>query len=403
MSLSKRRIWAIVLGGVLWVLATGTLLNMLRTVQQRAARPITSLTVQIDGAVPLQTGDGVFVQTQFGLMRGGEVADVDAVERRVTLHLDRSATEMLNSSTRAVCWKAPLSVEDAIPALLPPAVQDRMAAQIQLDWKEHRDEIDEAWGPLVSELAGAYLEAIGPDVQAAFERHEDQLWRIARKHGRATAAAWPRLQERLAPILQEYLTPVLGRLMNDAISDAPKVRIAWAIARGRNAEAFQQMMDWQAEYFATMSEADKAELQRAVRYTWEKATADPVLSAEFSRLGRNLLSDAELRAALSTIYHEAFVENPRSEDFFREKVLGSPRVQARLYRLVEVFGPTARRVLEIALFDQTGRTRSEVVHFLRSVILDRRVAWVTLEPGKHDQDPLSPNLVLQANVRGAVH
>jgi len=398
MSVSKRRKWAIVLGGVLWLLAAGTLLNMFRTVQQRATRPITALTVKVDGHPQLRTGDGVFVQTRSGLMRGGEVAEVHAAGGRVKLRLDRAATDMLNPSTRAVCWEAPLSVEEAIPALLPPAVQDRIAAQIQHDWNAHRDEIDEAWGPLISELAGAYLDAIGPDVQAAFERHEAELWRIAQKHGRATAAAWPRLQERLAPILQEYLTPVLGRLMNDAISDAPKVKIAWAIARGRNAQAFQHMMDWQAEYFATMSEADKAELQRAVRYTWEKATADPVLSAEFSRLGRNLLTDDELRVTFSKIYQEAFVENPRSEVFFRENVL-----QAQLYRLVDVFGPTAKRVLEIALFDQSGRTRSEVVHFLRSVILDRRVAWVTLEPGANDDHPLPEDSVLQAEVRGAAH
>ena len=38
-----------------------------------------------------------------------------------------------------------------------------------------------------------------------------------------------------------------------------------------------------------------------------------------------------------------------------------------------------QRVAAICLFDENGATRPEVVHLVRSIALQRRVSWVTLE------------------------
>ena len=104
---------------------------------------------------------------------------------------------------------------------------------------------------------------------------------------------------------------------------------------------------------------------------------------------------------LAQIHREAVAENPRTAEFLRTEVLESPRIREQMYAFIEAFAPTARSVLAMCLFDETGRTRNEIVHLLRSAALGRNVAWVTLEPGGPDGGALKAGSVLKADSRGA--
>jgi hypothetical protein len=188
--------------------------------------------------------------------------------------------------------------------------------------------------------------------------------------------------------------------MHEAIAEAPKVNIAWSVARGRSDEAFRCMLDHLAEYLATMPEDDKVELAEALRRTWETARNDEILGSRLARIGRGIVEDQNLRNVLAEIHREAVSENPRTAEFLRTEVLESPRIREQMYLFIETFAPTVRSVLALCLFDETGRTRSEIVHLLRSAALGRNVAWVTLEPGGLSGAELEPGSVLMGHLRG---
>jgi hypothetical protein len=370
------------------------------TVRARVSRPMHHLVLEAPGDTALASGDLVFLTTDAGLEHIGEVTDVSTGRIRATLAVEPPAFQRLTASTRATCWRTPLSAEEMVPALLPSTIQQKVAERIAADWYEHEEEVASTWAPLVRELASAYLEAISDDVEASFQRHQDELWTITKSHGRAIAAEWPAIQERLGPILQQHLTPVLARLMHEAIAEAPKVAIAWNIARGKNDEAFRCMLDWLADYLATMSDEDKAEFAEAVDRTWQTAREDEILVSRLTEMGRGILEDRNLRDVLTQIYREAVADNPQTPEFLRSEVLGSERMREQMYAFIEAFAPTARNVLAICLFDETGRTRSEVAHLVRSAALGRSVAWVTLEPGDSGQGLLEPGSTLSADLRG---
>ncbi len=390
-----------ILGTGLWLAAAWALAGSIYTVRARVARPIQTIQLDLPGESGLAVGDGVFLSTDAGLEHIGEVREVSGDDVSVSLAVTPGTIERLTASANATCWRTPLGAEDAVTALLPPEIQHRIGRRIVDDWKDHHEQIAATWAPLAGELASAYLEAIGGDIEASFDRHEEELWAITQKHAREVAAAWPDIQEQLGPILERHLTPVLGRLMDDAVADAPKVSIGWSIARGKTAEAYQQMLDWLGEYLATMPENDKDQLDAALRKTWLEARDNAALSETLAKIGQGIVHDEELRETLSVIYREAVAQNPKTAEFFRSEILESQRVRKQMYAFIEAFAPTARRVLALCLFDDTGRTRPEVVHFIRSTALGRRVAWVTLEPGGDDNAPFASGVAITASLRGA--
>lgn len=348
----------------------------------------------------LRVGDRVFMEEDRGLTCVGEVAEISTDPTRMKLAVLPQAWSQLNTSTSAAYWHTPLTAEDALGALLPREIQGLAAQRIRTDWRRFEEQVMATWGPWLQELGSAFFDVIDEDIDRSFERHQEELLAIAVEHGEAVSQAWPAIQPRLQPILEEYLTPVLGRLMNEAVSDAPKLRIALSMARGRHAEAYQQILDWFTAYLGEMPEKDRRELREAFRQAWLAASADEVLKTETSRLGREFMNDQRLHAVLSEVYRESVTENPRAAEFFRSRVVESPDFRSHFFALVDLLAPTLREVAALALFDQHGATRPEVVHVLRSVALRREVAWVTLHTPNLTAAPLAANAVIPGRREG---
>jgi hypothetical protein len=382
---STHRVLALAVGAALWVSAAGVVSGSVYTVFNRATRATVPLSFHAEPGHGLAPGDGVFIGTGNGLERIGEVARVDTEDDTITLAIVPARAGNLAESTRATCWQTPLDAEEALTALLPPEVRRRAAENIAHAWREREEEVLAAWKPIAAELATAYFAQIGDDIEVSIRNHENELWGIGREHAEAAAAQWPEIQKRLQPILQEHLTPVLGGLMNDAVSEAPKTRVAWNLAWRDYGQAYELMLDWLTEYLANVPEADRAELRDALYRTWEAAAKDEVLVEHFRRIGRRVRDDENLRCVLAEIYREAIADNPQTARFLRSEVLQAPHIREEMYRFVELFAPTLRSVTALALFDEAGATRPEVVHLVRSIALNRKVAWVTLTVTDPDQ------------------
>lgn len=392
--------WALWTGAASWLLGAVLLIGSVQTVRARALRTTMTFDVSI-GDSALRTGDRVFVEADRGLLFVGEVIAAPNVSVGVRVAIHPEALGLINTSTAAVCWKTPLSAEEAINALLPREIQTLAARRISTDWRRFEGEVAATWGPLLQELSRSFFDAISDDINQAFERHEADLLAVAATHGEAWSSAWPTFQRQLGPILQTHLTPVLGRLLNDAVSDAHKLRVGLSIARGRHAEAYQQMLDWLTDYLADMPEKDRVELREALRKAWLAAGADEVLQAESTRLGRDLLNDPDLHRVLREVYQESVTENPRAAEFFRTQVVDSPQFRKHFFGLVDLLAPTMRDVAALSLFDETGATRPEVVHVLRSVALQREMAWITLVTPDPSAEPLPANATIVGRHGGA--
>ncbi len=397
----SRRAISITLGAGLWLAALATVGLAVYTVHARVRRPVQPLALEVPEGAALAEGDSVFLEAAAGLQRIGEVREVRDGSGVVSLAIDPVAFDRLSVSTKAVCWRTPLSAEDVLGLLLPEDVQRAVGRRIAEGWRAHQPQVAAAWRPIASELASAYLRAVRGDLEAAVQRHEGELWAVAKTHGRALVARWPEVQARLRPILQEYLTPVLSRLMSEALDEAPTVSIAWNVARGHDAEALRRTLDWLADFLAQMSDEDRAEVAEAVRATWDQALDDPILAERLSEIGHGILSDEQLWDLVTQIYREAIADNPHTAEFFRSEVLDAPRVREQFYALIETYAPTVRNVFALCLFDDEGATRPEVVYVVRSTTLGRNVAWVTLHADGAAADRLEPGAVLRATAGGS--
>lgn len=399
--MAKIRSGPTALGILCWVALCWMIVASAGTVGKHVARPVESLALAVDGDTGLSRGDAVYLVSSHGLEQVGEVFSAIPSSGRVRLRLEQGTGARLTSNTKATCWHTPLAAEDVLPALLPRAIQQRIAQCIARDWQDHEGRLAAAWAPVASELAHAFLDIIAVDVQESIHVRRDELLAIAHQHAQELARDWPEIQSRVNPIIERHLTPVLGRLMNDAISEAPKITIAWHVAKGETAEAYQAMLNWLGDYLVAMPDADRKELERAFQNTWEAIRNDPVLAEHMADLGRRILNDPQLRDTLTAIYREAIVENPKTADLLRRRLLESETVRSHMYDFLETFGPTARSAMAILLFDDRGRTRPEVVQFIRSTTLRRQVAWVTLDAGEKIAPPFDLSTVLQADRKGA--
>jgi hypothetical protein len=305
----------------------------------------------------------------------------------------------LTASTRAECWRTPLSVEDALNALLPETIQERIIEHVARDWQARESELEAVWRPILTQLASAYIDLIAEDFRRALDVREDVLVQTATDAAAKARTHWPEVQRRLNPIIQEHLTPVLSRLMDDALDQAPKARIAWYLYRNNSREAFNLLLEWQTRFMVELPEKDRQEVAQAFRDTWRAAAEDQELVERVKALGRELRDDPQIIQLLEDIYRETISDNPKTAEFLRQAILKSPQIQQEFYQLIEWFAPTARQVTALCLFDENGATRPEIVHLLRSIALRRQMAWVTLvTPGAGPE--LAPGATLPAEIRG---
>ncbi len=366
------------LGAVLWAFTLTGLAMAGYAVYESTTRPSVVYTINTDQPHNLLPGDLVYVQTAAGLESAGEIVEITDNQTTLSLSLKPTYATQINASTRASLWQTPFSVEDALDALLPPDIQHDIATQIAAEWQVHQAALSSAWNPIVTEMASDFLTLVHPQIEAALQKREDIIWHIAQAHGERLSQNWPAIQQQLTPILQQHLTPVLARLINAALAEAPKLNIAWLIARGRYGDAYQQMLDWMAQYLTQLPENDKQALLEALHKTWLIAREEPTIKEIFSQMGHQVLEDEKLASVLADIYREAVADNPQTAAFFRDRLIESPRVRKEFYDLMERFAPTARHIAARCLFQADGATRPEIVHLVRSIALRRRVSWITL-------------------------
>lgn len=371
----------LVLGATLWLAAAVAVGGSAYTVAHRMLRPTTGLRISAPKGHGLAPGDTVFLATDNGLRRVGEVGSVR--DDTVTLSIDQGYGDL--AGTQATCWQTPLSAEETVSALLPPEIQEQAAAHIAQAWRDRGDELTEIWKPIAADLAVAYIKMIGAELGSAVQNHSEDIQAISKKHMSHFGEDWPLIQQRLRPILQEHLTPTLSRLAGEALADAPKTQIAWNIIRGHHAAAYELMLDWLGEWMADMPEDDHRELHDALRETWDAARQDKELGTRLGEILRRLHDDKQIHRLLADIYRETMTENSRTADFLRERLIDDPHMRQEVYRTLELLGPTLKSVLATTLFDRNGTTRPEIVHLVRSVALRREVAWVTLRAERGDK------------------
>lgn len=366
----------------MWLAAIAAICGSTYTVCGRTLRPTVAMRIPAPAGHSLSRGDTVFLATDAGLRRIGEVNS--AGDDSVYLAIDPGIADELGDA-KPTCWQTPLSAEETVSALLPPDIQEQVAGHIARMWRDRGGEIVDAWKPVATELASEYLNLVGDDLEEAARSRGGEIRSIGERHLLRAGEDWPLIQRRLRPILQEHLTPVLSRLASSALSEAPKAGIAWDVAKaaagGDYDAVYSRLLDWLGEYATNMPEKDRKELGQAVRTTCEAIGQDEPLMQCLKDMTRRLRDDEELTSLAADIWREAVIENPRSADFLRDRIVNDPAVRREIYRTIELLGPAMRSVTAEALFDRDGATRPEVVHFVRSVALGRRVSWVTLRAG----------------------
>lgn len=364
----------LVLGAALWLAACLAVVGSVYAVGHRMLRPTITLRIPAPEKHGLAPGDTVFLATEAGLQRVGEVGSVR--HDTITLSIAQEFGDL--TSAQATCWQAPLSAEETISALLPPNIREQVAAHIAQAWQDRGSELTEIWKPIAADLAVAYIKLIGDELGSAIQDHGEDIRNIGQEHLHRLGEDWPLIQQRLRPILREHLAPTFSRLASEALSDAPKTQIVWNMVRGERDVAYKLMLDWLGEYMADMPEDDRRELHRAMRDTWDAARQDEELRACFGEMLQRLHDDEQIHQLLADIYRETMTGNSRTADFLRERVIDDPHVRQEIYRTLELLGPILKSVLATTMFDQSGTTRPEIVHLVRSVALGREVAWVTL-------------------------
>ena len=118
----RRRVY-LLLGTATWTVVVGATLSAVHTVRARATKATRSIELHIPATIALKPGDAVYLATDVGLRPIGEVTRRSATAQSVTLAIEPSSYDRLNESTTARCRQTPLTIEQAVDALLPHRIE----------------------------------------------------------------------------------------------------------------------------------------------------------------------------------------------------------------------------------------------------------------------------------------
>lgn len=385
--------WVAVLGCLVvipYAFSENSWIQSLSRIARYIDSPRQTIQVQFDRELYVKKGDPVYIRTEYGWKRIGQVVseqvDEDGFEIRVkevTIALFGDAPPVTRNCF-VTLHETPSSFEWALKRLIPPDRRKKILNDLKLKFQEHQQEILEELTPILLDTLREVSLILREDLVNAIRDNRDALEKIGLRYQETF------VEKKLIPLVKQEIWPIIERRAQPVLDEV-----------GR--EVWQKASLWR---FGWRLAYDKFPLTNSnlVQQEWNRFVKDDVLpivenhSADFYGLARNilrdisenakireagrdgiqqLLADQELKDLISRTLWRILFENDRLNEAIR-KNLTSERTINALRATNQRFEDKIREIGD-QLFGtfERGITK-EFAGVLRKEILRRDQRWFIL-------------------------
>ncbi len=391
----------IILGGLIWVIALGTLLPGLnRSLAPNAlwSRDLIrfwsdsrhTVKVVFPESHWLQVGEPVYEATLSPSYPIGRIVSINGQRYDFRQPVQANTAEIeiyshaypLKPDDRLTIQATPSSLAWVIQTMLPPEMQQRLTKLILQAYTQHQGEISRELSPIVNDILEKSTSVIRDDLRRAIQARSDRFQTIADRY-RDTFVdkeLIPLVQAELWPLIRERMTPLVEQVGLRLWEEASLFRLTWRYLydvsplpqRDLTRKEFQRFLSDQAmpivvEYTPQFNEIQ----QQLIR----EISANPRVQALVSNGAQKLASDSDVQQLVWEIAQETLIQNPRLRAVWQE-VWTSPEATEALATASRRLEPTIAAIGETLFGNPNTAITPEFSRVLRNRVLLKDSRWL---------------------------
>jgi hypothetical protein len=376
-----------------WVLSLGRVWSYLQNERQ-------VVVVNFDQSIFVKEGDPVYLKTEFGWKRIGQVTSEQYTEdgflqpvRSVTIAFFGDAPPLQSGDGCFVTLhETPGSFEWALKRLFPKSKRDRMLADLKLTFEQHQQEIIGGFTPIVMDLVREIGLVLQEDLRNALTSQRDKIVKIAARYqeGFVEKRLVPLLKEEIWPIVERRSQPILNQVGSEIWQRASIWRFGWRLAYDKFPLTSSNLVQQEWTRFVKTEampvvENHADDFFQLARNVMREIAANE----EVKRAGKDgvdqLLKDQEIKSLISETLWEVLFENERLTKLIKEN-LESERTIDIVRSTSQKFEDEIRKIGDRIFGTFEGGITKEFAGVLRKEILRRDQRWLVL----HFQKPTNP-------------
>lgn len=374
-----------------WIGSFGRIARYVRAERQQVE-------VAFDRELYVQVGDPVYLKTEYGWKRIGQVVSEQVNEwgepiwsESVTLALFGDAPPVTRDCYFTL-HETPGTFEWALQRMFPPARRQEIIAELKAKFMDHQEEIVAGFVPVLQQTMDEVGQVLQEDLLRAIRENREQLATIGARYQETFVEKRlvPLVREVIWPIVEQRSRPLLNQVGNEIWQKASLWRFGWRLAYDQFPLTSSNLLQKEWERFVKQDalpviESHSDEFYQLARSILREIAENPEVKLAGKEGLQQLLRDEEIKELTSRTLWQVLFENPRLNEVIRDSLSSEQTVQL-LRDTSEKFEDKIREIGDriFGTFDR-GITR-EFAGVLRKEILRRDQRWLVLRYRDSEED-----------------
>lgn len=396
--------WCIALVGALMVpvfLSGNSWISSIPRVFRYVHSERQTVTVNFNRDLYVQYGDPVFLKTEYGFKRIGQVTSEQVNEFGIEVRT-KSVKIILFGDAPPIthdCFvtlhDTPSSFEWAVNKLLPKQKREEIINELKLKFKEHQAEIIEGFTPIVQDTIFEMGKVLQEDLRNAIRDNREQLIKIGARYQESFVEKKliPLVKKEIWPIIERRSTPVINRVGNEIWQKASLWRFGWRLAYDKFPLTNSNLLEQEWNRFVKNDAIPVIENHADEFYQLARSIMREISeNTEVKQAGKEgiqqLLKDEEIKELITKTLWKILFENDRLNEVVKRN-LSSERTVTLIRETSDKFEDKIREIGDELFGTFEQGIKKEFAAVLRKEILQRDQRWFELKyAGTADENRL---------------
>lgn len=370
-------------------------IRSLQGVSNYVQSPRQLVAVQFDRKLKLEGGDPIFVVTENGLKRIGQIVPAENNASNASQFNEIYQVVFYGDSPPITndCFltvhKSESSFGWAFQKLFPEARQQKVIAELKATFDL---EIVEKFSPIVLDTMRDVSKVLQQDLRDAFTQNREKLAAIAARYqeGFVEKRLIPLVKEEIWPIVESRSQPVLNDVGNEIWKRASLWRFGWRLAYDKIPLTDSNLVQKEWSRFVKKDAIPVLEEHSDEFYALAKDIMKEIAeNSEVKRAGKEgvdqLLKDEEIKSLIKETLWKILFENERLKQVFQNN-FSNERVLAAIQETSNKFEVKIREIGDETFGTFEEGITPEFAGILRNQILQRDHRWLILRYRNNAED-----------------
>lgn len=328
----------------------------------------------------------------------GEVSGVkplgEKVGWKITIVVWEEYKHLITVDTVWSIFGGPTGFDEIVATVFDSDAQEKLEHRWALFIEENKTKLKRVISPVLNSTLNELMAVVMPNLEASFNRHQNELWSVLREHWEkdVKATLLPMLKEKASPRINSEVIPMCMDCVQELWEHAPAGSFAWNAFRDK-------VVPWDAKdnlkkkFVAWLDEEGKDIIDKHVpgvmakcEEIGEELLKDAEVREALSKVARNVMNHPQLQRLVKVILQEGIMDNPQTMAFLSAK-LQSPEVQNAMREFGGMIEPYVRDMIDSVLLDPRSETKKinpNLVKLMRAQILWKKDFYLVVHPGSRN-------------------